>query len=154
MLTDDERRTIDSLVAQYETKAAASVEAMRTVQDARGWVSDEALADVAAYLEVSPSYLDSLATFYSMIFRRPVGRHVIMVCDSVCCWMEGSEELARYLGDRLGIGLGGTTSDGRFTLLPAVCLGACDQAPAVMIDWQLHGRIRPEHLDAILDRYP
>lgn len=154
MLTDDEKRKIDTLAEQYETRTAASVEAMRVIQDGHGWVSDEALRDVAAYLDVSPSYLDSLATFYSMIFRRPVGRHVIMVCDSVCCWMDGSEELMRRLGDRLGIALGETTSDGRFTLLPVVCLGACDQAPAVMIDWRLHGRVTPGHLDSILDLYP
>jgi NADH-quinone oxidoreductase subunit E len=127
---------------------------MRIVQDTRGWVSDEALADLAAYLEVSTSYLDSLATFYSLIFRRPVGRHVILVCDSVCCWMEGSEELAAHIGDRLGIALGETTADGRFTLLPVVCIGACDKAPAMLIDWRLHGTVTPDDLPSILALYP
>ena len=154
MLSVDERLKIDALVGQYETRAAASVEALRIVQDARGWVSDEALADVAGHLAVSVSYLESLATFYSMIFRRPVGRHVIMVCDSVCCWMEGSERLLRLLSDRLGVEVGGTTPDGRFTLLPVVCLGACDQAPALMIDWDLHGHVAPDNLTAVLDLYP
>jgi NADH-quinone oxidoreductase subunit E len=154
VLTEDEKLKIDGLIGQYETRSAASVEALRAVQDERGWVSDEALADVAAYLEVSTSYLESLATFYSMVFRRPVGRHVIMVCDSVCCWMEGSDGLMRELGRRLGVALGETTPDGRFTLLPVVCLGACDQAPAMMIDWQLHGRVTLERLDAILELYP
>ncbi len=95
MLTDVEKHRIDEIRALYETRSAACVEAMRVVQDTRGWVSDEALLDVAEYLDLSPSYLDSLATFYSMIFRKPVGRHVIMVCDSVCCWMEGSEAAHR-----------------------------------------------------------
>lgn len=154
MLTEDEKVKIDTLIGQYETRAAASVEAMRIVQEGRGWVSDEALADVAAYLDVSASYLESLATFYSMIFRRPVGRHVIMVCNSACCWMEGSEQLVRELGERLDVDLGETTSDGRFTLLPVVCLGACDQAPALMIDWNLHGRVTPDGLASILELYP
>ncbi len=154
MLTEAEKHLIDALFGDYETKTAASVEAMRIVQDGRGWVSDEALEDVAAYLGLSASYLESLATFYSMIFRRPVGRHVIMVCDSVCCWMEGSEQLAQAIGERLGVGPGETTADGRFTLLPVVCLGACDHAPAIMVDWRLHGDVAVEALDSIFALYP
>jgi NADH-quinone oxidoreductase subunit E len=127
---------------------------MRIVQDTRGWVSDETLSDVAEYLDLSTSHLESLATFYSMIFRSPVGRHVIMVCDSVCCWIDGSEQLIRDIGDRLGVGLGETTGDGRFTLLPVVCLGACDQAPAMLVDWRLHGRVTADGLPSILALYP
>jgi NADH-quinone oxidoreductase subunit E len=154
VLTHAEKLRIDEVTALYETRSAASVEAMRIVQDTRGWVSDEALADVARYLEVSASYLESLATFYSMIFRHPVGRHVIMVCDSVCCWMDGSDELIREIGTRLGVALGETTADGRFTLLPVVCLGACDKAPAMLVDWDLHGRVTAGSLDTILALYP
>jgi NADH-quinone oxidoreductase subunit E len=154
MLSTGERRRLQSVIDQYETRTAASVEGMRILQDSRGWVSDEALADLADFLGMSISTLESLATFYSMIFRRPVGRHVIMVCDSVCCWMQGSEEVARYLGDRLGIDLGDTTPDGRFTLLPVVCVGACEQAPAMLVDWQLHGNLTPEKIDSILKNYP
>jgi NADH-quinone oxidoreductase subunit E len=154
VLTNAEKLRIDEVTALYETRVAAAVEAMRIVQDARGWVSDETLTAVAEYLNVSPSCLESLATFYSLIFRKPVGRHVIMVCDSVCCWMEGSEELVAHLGERLGVGLGGTTDDGRFTLLPVVCLGACDQAPAILVDWQLHGSVGSDDLESILALYP
>lgn len=154
MLTEAEKLRIDAVIALYETRTAASVEAMRIAQDGRGWVSNETLADVAEYLGVSTSNLESLATFYSMIFRRPVGRHVIMVCDSVCCWMDGSEDLIRHIGDRLGVGLGETTADGRFTLMPVVCLGACDQAPAMLVDWRLHGRVTADDLSSILPLYP
>ncbi len=154
MLTDLEKRSIDEIRSQYETGAAAIVEALRVIQDARGWVSDDSLRDLADYLDLSPSYLESLATFYSMIFRRPVGRHVIMVCDSVCCWMDGAEDLVAHIGERLGIGLGETTADGRFTLLPVVCLGACDQSPAMLVDWQLHGPVSPDDLAGILALYP
>lgn len=153
-MSESEKASIDAVRARYETSEAAAVEAMRIVQDSRRWISDEALADIADYLGVSTSYLDSLATFYSLIFRHPVGRHVILVCDSVCCWMDGSEEILRYLGDRLGIGLGETTADGRFTLLPIVCLGACDKAPAMLIDWRLHGKVTVEDLPSILALYP
>jgi NADH-quinone oxidoreductase subunit E len=154
MLTEAERQEIEAVVARYETRTAASVEALRIVQRGRGWVSDQALEDLAEFLGASASYLESLATFYSMIFRKPVGRHVIMVCDSVCCWMDGSDGLVRHLGERLGVGLGETTGDGRFTLLPVVCLGACDHAPAVMVDWELHGDMTAERLDSLLELYP
>ncbi len=154
MLTDTERRQVEEVFGVYETRSAAAVEAMQIVQASRGWVSDEALQDLAGLLQVSPDYLDGLATFYRMIFRRPVGRHVIMVCESVCCWMSGAEKLTSYLSDRLGIRMGETSADGRFTLLPVVCLGACDLAPAMMIDWQLHGRLTPGNIDSVLSLYP
>ena len=150
MITDEEKRLIEAMFPLYETKVACAVEAMRVVQDGRGWVSDEALADLAEFLEVSVDELDSLATFYSLIFRRPVGRHVIMVCSGVCCWMLGSEEIVDYLRQRLGVDLGGTSPDGRFTLLPAVCVGACDHAPAMLVDWQTYGDLTPEKIDTIL----
>lgn len=154
MLSDTEKRRIDEIRSMYETQTAASVEALRIVQDERGWVSDEGLRDVAAYLDLSPAYMESLATFYSMLFRKPVGRHVIMVCDSVVCWMDDSEELIANLSHRLGVALGETTADGRFTLLPVVCLGACDQSPAMLIDWDLHGNVEITDLDRILSQYP
>ena len=154
MLTDEEKRLIEAHFPLYETKSASAVEGMRVLQESRGWVSDDALADLAGLLEVTVDELDSLATFYSMIFRRPVGRHVIMVCSSVCCWMLGYEKILDYLRGRLGIDLGGTSSDGRFTLLPVVCIGACDHAPAMLVDWQLHGDLTPDKIDSILEAYP
>ena len=153
MLTEEEKSLIEATFALYETKSASAVEGMRILQDSRGWVSDEAMADLAELLGVSADRLDSLATFYSMIFRRPVGRHVIMVCSSVCCWMLGYEKVVEYLRGRLEIDLGGTTSDGRFTLLPVVCIGACDHAPAMLVDWQLHGDLTPDKIDSALAGY-
>ncbi|MCL5735988.1 MAG: NADH-quinone oxidoreductase subunit NuoE [Actinobacteria bacterium] len=154
MLTKEELEQIESVIGLYETRSAAAVEALRIVQDGRGWVSDESLADLSRHLGVSTSTLESLATFYSMVFRMPVGRHVIMVCNSVCCWMQGSEDVTRYLAHRLGLELGGTTPDGRFTLLPVVCIGACDQAPAMLVDWELHGNLTPDKIDEVLARCP
>ena len=106
---------------------------------------------------MSPSELDNVATFYNLIFRQPVGKHVILLCDSVSCWIMGYEKMRQHLSARLGIDLGGTTSDGEFTLLPIVCLGACDRAPAVMVDDDLHGDLDPQAMDRfeeILGRYP
>jgi NADH-quinone oxidoreductase subunit E len=102
---------------------------------------------------MTPAELDAVATFYNLIFRKPVGKHVILVCDSVSCWIMGYERILQHLRDRLGIVLGETTADGVFTLLPIVCLGACDQAPAMMIDDELYGDLDAAKIDEILANY-
>ena len=153
MLTDEEKREIDGELAKYLTKRAAGPEALKIVQKRRGWISNESLKDVARYLDMTPDELDSVATCYNFIFRKPVGRHIIVICDSVACWLVGYEPLLGHLQRRLGIQLGQTTGDGRFTLLPGACLGACDQAPAMMIDDQLYVELSSTKLDEILDRY-
>lgn len=154
MLTPEERGEIEAELARYPTKQAVCIDAMRIVQKHRGWVSDESLQDLANLLEMSFEDLDGVATFYNLIFRRPVGRHVIMVCDSVSCWIMGYERLCDRLSGRLGIPLGETTADGRFTLLPIVCLGTCDHAPALTVDGQLYRDVGPDALDQILEQYP
>lgn len=133
---------------------AACIDAMRSLQKEKGWLSDESLKDLAARLGVPFSELEGVATFYNLLFRRPVGRHVIFVCDSVSCWTMGYEAIRRRLEERLGIAAGQTTSDGRFTLLPIVCLGACDHAPVLMIDGDLHTDVQPDQLDALLETFP
>src|SRR5579875_1082246 len=126
---------------------------MKIVQKHRGWVSDESLKDIAELLGMSVDELDGVATFYNLIFRKPVGRHVIMVCDSISCWIMGYERLRDHLMKRLGVKMGETTPDGRFTLLPIVCLGTCDHAPAMMIDNDLHRDIDTDKIDSILEQY-
>ena len=153
MLTEKERQEIEAEIPRYPHKRAVCIEAMKIVQQHRGWVSDEAIRDIAELLQMTPEELDGIATFYNLIFRRPVGRHVIFICDSVSCWIMGYERMREHLTARLGIGLGETTRDGRFTLLPIVCLGACDHAPALMIDNDLHGDLDPEKIDTILENY-
>jgi NADH-quinone oxidoreductase subunit E len=153
MLTPEEKREIEAELQRYPQKQAACVEALKVVQRHRGWVSDESIQDVAALLEMTPDELDGVATFYNLIFRQPVGRHVILLCDSVSCWIMGYESLHERLATRLGIKMGETTTDDRFTLLPIPCLGTCDHAPALMIDDDLYRDLAPEQLDAILERY-
>ena len=153
MLSEEERREIEAEVANYEQKKAACIDAMKIVQEHRGWVSDEAIQDLAGFLEMSPDELDSVATFYNLIYRKPVGRHVILVCDSVSCWIMGYDPIREQLSSRLGIGLGETTKDGRFTLLPIVCLGTCDHAPAMMVDDELYGDLDPARIDEILAKH-
>jgi NADH-quinone oxidoreductase subunit E len=152
MLTEEEKRQIQEAIKNAERKREAAIDSLRIVQSHRGWVSDE-LADVAAMLEMTPVELDSVATFYSQIFRRPVGKHVITVCDSASCWITGYVSLIDHLMSTLGMGLGETTADGQLTLLPAACLGVCEQGPAMMIDDVVYGNLTIEKVDEILERY-
>jgi NADH-quinone oxidoreductase subunit E len=153
MLSHDEINEINNEIGQYPVKSAACIEALKVVQKHRGWVPDDAVKDIAGHLEMSPEEVDSVATFYNLIFRQPVGRNVILLCDSVSCWLLGYEKLQDHFKSKLGIGFGETSKDGRFTLLPMPCLGTCDHAPALMINNDLHRDLTPEKLDSILENY-
>jgi len=153
MLSRDERMEIEEELKGREFKRAASIDALKVVQRRRGWVDDQGLKDVAAMLEMTPSELDSVATFYNLIFRRPVGSHVILVCNTISCWMMGCDNLLKRLTERLGVPLGATSPDGEFTLLPVPCLGACDQSPVMMVDGKLYGGLTPEKVDEVLKEH-
>lgn len=138
----------------YEQPQAASIEALKIVQRRHGWVPDEAIAAIARVLGIGPGEVEGVATFYSLIFRQPVGRHVVLVCDSSSCFLTGFDELKQALVRELGIDYGETTTDNRFTLLPVCCLGACDGAPALMIDDDTYGPVSPGDLPGLLEVYP
>lgn len=150
MLSQEERTEIEKELKEVPFKRAASIEALKVIQRHRGWVDDQALKDTAEFLDMTPSELDSVATFYSLIFRRPVGSHVILLCNTITCWMLGHEDILGRLTERLGVGLGQTSSDGAFTLLPVPCLGSCDQAPVMMVDGKLYGGLTKEKVDEAL----
>lgn len=154
MLTIEERHEIDHAIAEVPYKKAACIEALKIVQGHRRWISDDSLREVATYLDMSAEELDSVATFYNLIFRRPVGRHLILVCDSISCWVMGYEKIRDHLSKRLNIEYGETTTDDRFTMLPNPCLGTCDCAPAFMIDNDLYRNVTIDQLEEILSKYP
>lgn len=153
MLTDDMKRDLVSELATAQTRQAACIEAMQIVQRRTGWVSDETIAAIADFLDMSIEELESVATFYNHIYREPVGKHVILICSSVTCWILGYETLKEHIRTKLGIGLGETTEDGMFTLIPIQCLGACDKAPSMMIDDILYVHLTPEKFDSIVESY-
>ncbi len=144
---------IEAYFEHVPLKRAACIEALKIVQKHNGWVSDEALVELAPILEMGVEEIDGIATFYSIIFRRPVGRHVIFVCDSVTCWMLGYEKIVESLREKLKVDWGQTTKDDRFTLMPIVCLGACDTGPVIKIDYDLHRAVSVDQLDGILEKY-
>ncbi len=153
MIRPEEASEIEAELKHYEQKRGACIEALKIIQRSRGWVSDESLSDLADFLEMTEDELDGVATFYNLIFRKPVGRHIILVCNSVSCWVMGYDKVLQAIIERLGIRFGETTPDGRFTLLPNVCLGACDHAPVLMIDDDLHQDLEPGKIDPVLARY-
>ncbi len=153
MLTEEEQREIAAEFPHYAQKRAVCIDALKIVQRHRRWVCDEDLRDLARFLEMTPDELDSVATFYNLIFRRPVGQHVIFLCNSASCWVMGCDRVRERLTARLGIQPGETTPDGTFTLLPIACLGACDHAPTMMIDNDLQTDLNVDQIDEVLTKY-
>jgi NADH-quinone oxidoreductase subunit E len=153
MLTQTEIQAIDHEVNSVPHKKAAVIEALKIVQQHRGWINDESVAAIAAHLDMSPAEVDSVATFYNLIFRKPVGRHIILLCDSISCYVMGYKKLYDVLQQQLNIKFGETTTDKKFTLLPNACLGCCDHAPALMIDADLYRDVKEEELEKVLSNY-
>ncbi|WP_235937578.1 NADH-quinone oxidoreductase subunit NuoE [Marinobacter caseinilyticus] len=153
-LHGDDREAILQIVAHYEQPQAACIDALKIVQRRHGWVPDGAIPAIAEVLGVGAASVEGVATFYSLIFRQPVGRHVILVCDSSSCFLTGYDALRDALSIHLGIGFGETTPDNRFTLLPVCCLGACDSGPALMIGEDTYAPVTPDDISALLEAYP
>ncbi|MCC6074250.1 NADH-quinone oxidoreductase subunit NuoE [Pseudomonas sp. GCM10022188] len=152
-LSETERSAIEHEMHHYEDPRAASIEALKIVQKQRGWVPDGAIYAIAEVLGIPASDVEGVATFYSQIFRQPVGRHIIRVCDSMTCFIGGHESVLGAIQQQLAIAPGQTSSDGRFTLLPVCCLGNCDKAPALMIDDDTFGNVTADGVAKLLEDY-
>ena len=146
--------SIEQEMRHYDDPRAASIVALKIVQKRHGWVPDAALPAIGHLLGIAAADLEGVATFYNLIFRRPVGRYVIKVCDSVACFLTGFGEVRDEVCKQLGVGLGETTADGRFTLLPICCLGACDRGPVLMINDDTHFGVSPQGIAGLLEQYP
>jgi len=152
VLSEAEKREILEVIANAERNREAALDALKVVQQHRGWVSDE-ISAIADLLGMTPVELESIATFYDGIYRRPVGKHVITICDSASCWITGTANLIDHLFSSLGVKFAQTTADGLFTVLPAACLGVCEIAPAMMVDDKVYGNLTAEKIDRILGQY-
>lgn len=141
MIPEKLKTELQTRISAAFTNREAAVDVMKALQAHYGWLSDEAVVEAAELLSLSPLQIEELATFYEMIYRRPVGRKVIHVCDSISCWSLGGESLLQQVAGLLAIKTGETTADGLFTLLPCCCLGNCGQAPTLMIGETIYGRV-------------
>ncbi|HAA03881.1 MAG TPA: NADH-quinone oxidoreductase subunit NuoE [Syntrophobacteraceae bacterium] len=151
MLPEDVKTSLERMIANADRPQQAAVDAIFAVQERFGYLSDELLEETARLLRMTPLELEEIATFYEFIFRRPVGKYVLHVCDGLVCWIQEHQTVLDYLREKLGIGLGETTPDMRFTLLPTSCLGYCDRAPALMVNRKVYGELTPERLDRLLE---
>ena len=152
-LSAEELNEIEHEITLYADKKAVGLEALKIVQKHQGWVSDESLLAISQYLDISGSDLEGVATFFNLIFRRPVGKNVILLCNSVSCWIMGCDEIKNYIKEKLGIDFGETSEDGEFTFLPVPCLGDCDRAPSMMVGNNLHRNLTLEKIDEIIQQY-
>lgn len=151
LLDEDELAAFISHAGELEHPREMIIDVLRAIQKNHGWVPDEGVELTATILGLTPIEVEEIATFYDKIFRRPVGRYPIHICDSVCCWSTGGEEIAARFQERLGIAFGQTTEDGLFTLLPSCCLGVCGRGPAVMIHQQHYGPLTVESVDELIN---
>jgi NADH-quinone oxidoreductase subunit E len=138
-------------IEESERAREQVVNVMYALQKYYGYMSDEAVHEAAELLSMTPLEIDELATFYDFIYREPVGRYVIHVCDSTICWMYGQESVTEYLCRKLRIRPGETSEDGLFTLLPVCCVGFCDHAPVMLINGKPYGHLTPASIDQIID---
>jgi len=151
MIPADLRQSLKEHIDQVEHPRELAVDVIFAIQDFYGNLTDEGVREAAELLDMSPLEIDQLATFYTFIYREPVGKYVIHVCDSVVCWVNGYESVWEYLSRKLGIQAGETTSDGLFTLLKVCCIGYCDRSPAMLINRKAYGNLTAEKIDEILE---
>jgi NADH-quinone oxidoreductase subunit E len=151
MLPKDMKEKLRKQIGESENPREQAVNVMYDLQRHYGYLSDQAVREAAELLNMTPLEIDELATFYDFIYRDPVGKYVIHVCDSSICWLYGYESVMEYLSRKLGIKVGETTGDGLFTLLPVCCVGFCDHAPVMLINGKPYGRLTPDSIDDILE---
>jgi len=151
MIPEHLKHELEQRVSNAVTSREAAVDVMKELQRHYGWLTDGAVQEASELLGLSPLQVEELATFYEMIYRRPVGRQVIHVCDSISCWAADGETLLNKFETLLGVTAGSTTADGLFTLLPCCCLGNCGNAPAVMVGERIFGPIAPERAVSLLE---
>ena len=152
MIPTELRDKLQAKIAEAEHPREQAINVMFAVQKHYGYLSDEGLHEAAELLGLTPLELEELATFYDFIYRRPVGKYVIHVCDGVVCWMFHENSVFEYLCQKLGVCAGEVSADGWFTVLPTACIGFCDRAPAMLINGKMYGPLTPELIDEILEK--
>jgi len=153
VFTGERRQRLDTILARYPTKRAALLPALWIVQETHGWISDEAMVEVARALDLTAAYVKGVVTFYTMYHQHPVGRHFIQVCTTTPCNLCGAEGVVEALLEHTGCGaLGATSADGRFTVVEVECLGACGFATPILIDDDFIESVTPEKVPGLLQR--
>ncbi len=149
--SEEGRERLEKAVSRYPTKRAALLPMLNYAQEVNGWVSGDAMREIAEALELTPAYVHSVVTFYTMYNRRPVGRYLVQVCTNISCHLCGGEEVLERFLEGAGVRLGETSDDGLFTVMEVECLGACGFATVVQINDEYYEDVAPEDVPGILD---
>ncbi len=150
MVSEAAQRELEQIVARYPDKRSAMLPALDLAQRELGYLAPEAYQWVAEALDTSPTWVASVASFYTMLRKEPVGRYLIQVCTNLSCSLLGAQSLVDYLQEQLGIQVGGTTPDGLFTLTKVECLGSCATAPVMQINERYYEGLTRERIGEIL----
>ena len=142
---------LNDIISKHETQQSALIPVLREVQNNLGWLSPESMEEVAVMLDLPPSGVQNVATFYTMFFTEPAGKHIVWVCRTLSCALKGAEHIEHHLCNKLGLKTGETTEDGSITLMEAECLASCGTAPAMLVDDTLHENLTREKVDNIID---
>jgi len=142
---------IQDLMQRYPDRRSALLQVLHAVQDEKGYLDMEAIKWIAKLFRLPPAEVYSVASFYTMYNLKKVGKYLIQVCTNISCMINGAEDIVRHIEKKLGIKVGETTPDGKFTLITVECLGSCGKAPAMMINKDYYENLTPEKVDAILD---
>jgi len=150
MLSEKSKAQINELKGKYPDPKSALLPALEIAQREHGWLSDEVMREVGKAMDLPPTEVASVASFYTMLYTQPVGEHVIQVCTNITCSLLGAEHLVDYISRKLGIEVGQTTADGKVTLLTVECLGSCGTAPMMQVDETYYEDLTEEKIDRIL----
>ncbi|MCU1492612.1 MAG: NADH-quinone oxidoreductase, subunit [Acidimicrobiaceae bacterium] len=150
-LSDENMERARRLVAVYPERRSALIPLCHLAQGQDGWLTPEAMEDIAELVGVTPAEVYGTATFYDMLHTEPVGRHVIAVCTNIACMLEGAYELLEHIEEHLGARVGQTTEDGEFTVEEAECLAGCDAAPCVQVNHRFFGPLDSAGFDRLAD---
>ena len=144
---------IEKIMAKYppERKISALLPLLTLAQAQEGYITPEAMIEIGKRLDVSPAYVESVCTFYTMYYTKPVGKYVVKFCVNISCYFNGCDNLMEYTAKKLGIKEGGTTPDKKFTLLKEECLAACCEAPVMQVNNKYHVNMTPEKIDQVLE---
>jgi NADH-quinone oxidoreductase E subunit len=150
MFSEANEKKLDTIITRYPVKRSAILPALYIAQEEHGYVTDDDVKYLAGRLDMRVNEVEEVVTFYTMYSRKPIGKYKLQVCRTVSCWLRGAEEITERIQHKLGCGIGETTQDGKFTLVEVECLGYCDLAPCLQVNFDYHEKVTPDRVDEII----
>jgi NADH-quinone oxidoreductase subunit E len=150
MFSEANEKKLDNIITRYPVKRSAILPALYIAQEEHGYVTDDDVKYLADRLDMRVNEVEEVVTFYTMYSRKPIGKYKLQVCRTVSCWLRGAEQITERIQHKIGCGIGETTPDGMFTLVEVECLGYCDLAPCLQVNFDYHDKVTPDRVDEII----